>query len=157
MSDLISRVGVASCDMLCEPPSVTTVCQLFAQSIQTQYNTSGVSDGGRMYVVSLWSPKKCYGVSLAYGPSGTGKTMSLRCGLALFGAHNQHIFQQGILQFFANRCSESTGIDDPSHTNDLAELLLSVTKRANITRGTNKPQSSPIVAANFSLQDKVSH
>ena len=58
VSDLISGVGVASCDMLCEivqPPSVTTVCQLFAQSIQTQYNTSGVSDGGRMYVVSLWS------------------------------------------------------------------------------------------------------
>ena len=97
----------------------------------------------------ILSTKKCCGVPLAYSPSGTGKTMSLRCGLALFGAHNQHIFQQGILQFFANRCSESTGIDDPSYTNDLAELLLSVTKRANITRGTNKPQSSPIVAANF--------
>ena len=54
------------------------------------------------------------------------------------------------------------GIDDPSHSNDLAELLLSVfngtkrgTKRANITRGSNKPQSSPIISANFSLQDKA--
>ena len=44
------------------------------------------------------------------------------------------------------------GIDDPSHSKELGELLLSV---FNISRGSHRPQSSPIIAANFSLQDKA--
>jgi hypothetical protein len=68
------------------------------------------------------SIKKCCPVTLGFRPSGTGKTISLRCALALFGVHNQHMFQQCTLQYYASRCSECTipfGIDDPSHSNEL--------------------------------------
>lgn len=170
VSDLVSGVGVASRELLCDivnPPSTKAIQQLFKLLPKLfKHNTipavlvMGAACMAFHYGLVIATKKSC-GVPLAFGPSGTGKTMSLRCGLALFGAHNQHMFQQGTLQFFSNRCSECTvpfGIDDPSHSNELAELLLSVfngTKRANISRGSNKPQSSPIIAANFSLQDKA--
>ena len=167
VSDLVSGVGVASRELLCDivnPQSTEPVCQLFELLPKIfKHNTVpavlvlGAACMAFHYGIVIATKKSC-GVPLAFGPSGTGKTMSLRCGLSLFGAHNQHMFQQGTLQFFSNRCSECTvsfGIDDPSHSNDLAELLLSVfngTKRANIARGSNKPQSSPIIS---SLQDKA--
>ena len=109
----------------------------------------------------ILSVKKCCPVPLAFGSSGTGKTLALRCALALFGAHNQHMYQHCTLQYYTSCCSESLipfGIDDPSHSKELGELLLSVfngTKTANISRGSHRPQSSPLIAANFSLQDKA--
>ena len=164
VSDL---VGVASRELLCDivnPQSTEPVCQLFELLPKIfKHNTVPAVLVLRTacmafhYGIVIATKKSC-GVPLAFGPSGTGKTMSLRCGLSLFGAHNQHMFQQGTLQFFSNRCTVPFGIDDPSHSNDLAELLLSVfngTKRANIARGSNKSQSSPIIYANFSLQDKA--
>lgn len=170
ISDLVSGVGVASCDLVCDivvPSSTNAVCELFKLIPKLfKHNTipavfmMGAACMAFHYNNIIATKKSC-GVPLAFGPSGTGKTLSLRCALALFGAQKQHMFQQGTLQFFSNRCSECTipfGIDDPSHSNELAELLLSIfngTKRANITRGSNKPQSSPIIAANFSLQDKA--
>ena len=109
----------------------------------------------------IMSIKQFCPVPLAFGASGTGKTLALRCSLALFGAHNQHIFQHCTLQYYSSRCAECSipfGIDDPTHSNELGELLLSVsngTKRATVGRGSETPQSSPIITANFSLQDKA--
>ena len=109
----------------------------------------------------ILSTKKYCPVPLAFGPSGTGKTIAIRSALALFGAHIQHMYQHCTLQYYTSRCAECSvpfGIDDPSHSNELGELMLSVfngTKRANISRGSQTPQSCPIIAANFFLQDKA--
>ena len=137
VSDLVNGVGVASSELVCDinPPSSEAVCNLF-RLLPTvfKHNTipavlvMGAACMAFHYGIIINTKKSC-GVPLAFGPSGTGKTMSLRCALALFGTHNQHMFQQGTLQFFANRCSESTvpfGIDDPSHSNELAEQYLMV-------------------------------
>jgi len=105
------------------------------------------------------STKKCFPVPLTSGCSGTRKTLALRCALALYGAHNKHVYQHCTLQYYTSRCSESSipfGIDEPSHSKELGELMLSVfngTMTGNITRGSHRPQLSPVIAANFSLQE----
>jgi len=105
------------------------------------------------------STKKCFPVPLTSGCSGTRKTLALRCALALYGTHNKHVYQHCTLQYYTSRCSESSipfGIDDPSHLKELGELMLSVfngTMTGNITRGSHRPQSSPVIADNYSLQE----
>lgn len=85
------------------------------------------------------STEKCFPVPLTSGCSGTGKTLALRCALALYGAHNKHVYQHCTLQYYTSWCSESSipfGIDDPSHSKELGELMLSVfngTMTGNIT------------------------
>lgn len=170
VSDMVSGAGVASYSLVCDvitPPSTAPLNELFNLIPRVfKHNTIpavlmlGAACMSFHYGL-IMSVKKCCPVPLAVGPSGTGKTIALRCALALFGAQNQHIYQQCTLQYYSNRCAEASipfGIDDPSHSNELGELLLSVfngTKRANVSRGTQKPQSCPLIAANFSLQDKA--
>ena len=93
-------------------------------------------------------------VPLAFGPSGTGKTIVLHCALALFGAHMQHIYQRCTLQYYASRCAECS----IPFGNEHSELLPSIsnnTERATVTHGSNQPQSSPMISADLSLQDKA--
>ena len=170
VSDFVSGSGVASVDLICEeciPPTTDSLCQLLDIMPQVfKHNTipAVLMLGAAcmaFHYTQIQATKKCCGVAIAFGPSGTGKTLSLRSALALFGAHNMHLFQHCTLQYFAARCAECSipfGIDDPTHTKELGELLLSIfgsTKTANISRGFRKPITSPIISANFSLQDKA--
>lgn len=44
-----------------------------------------------------------------------------------------------------------------SHSNKLWLSVFNGIKRVNVSRGTQKPQFCPLIAAHFSLQDKVTH
>lgn len=170
VSDIVSGEGVASYSLVCEivtPPSTIALGELFeVMPIVFKHNTIPAvlllgAACMTFHYSDILSMKRCCPVPLAFGPSGTGKTLALRSALALFGAHNQHMYQHCTLQYYTSRCSESPipfGIDDPSHSKELGELLLSFfngTMTANISQGSRRPQSSPIIAANFSLQDKA--
>ena len=170
ISDMVSGAGVASYNLVCDvvtPPSTNALHELFSLLPTVfKHNTIpavlmiGAACMAFHYKV-IMSIKQFCPVPLAFGASGTGKTLALRCSLALFGAHNQHMFQHCTLKYYSSRCAECSipfGIDDPTHSNELGELLLSVsngTKRATVGRGSETPQSSPIITANFSLQDKA--
>ena len=170
VSDIVSGDGVAPYSLVCDiitPPSTAALSELFEvlpnvfkhNTIQAVLMLGAACMS--FHYSTILSIKKCCPVPLAFGPSGTGKTLALRCALALFGAHNQHVFQHCTLQYYTSRCSGCPipfGIDDPAHSKELGELMLSVfngTKTGNITRGSHKPQTSPIIAANFYLQDKA--
>ena len=90
--------------------------------------------------------------------SGSFVRYHLRLALAKLFHFDVHLRSQAVYLHSAILCAECSipfGIDDPTHSSELAETLLSIsnsTKRATTGRGSN---SSPIIAANLSLQDKV--
>lgn len=143
-----SGEGVASYSLVCDvltPMSNAALRELFEVLPKVfKHNTApamlmlGTACMTFHYGIVL-STEKCFPVPLASGCSGTGKTLALRCALALYGAHNKHVYQHCTLQYYTSWCSESSipfGIDDPSHSKELGELMLSVfngTMTGNIT------------------------
>lgn len=148
VSDIVSGEGVASYSLVCDvltPMSNAALRELFEVLPKVfKHNTApamlmlGTACMTFHYGIVL-STEKCFPVPLASGCSGTGKTLALRCALALYGAHNKHVYQHCTLQYYTSRCSESSipfGINDPSHSKELGELMLSVfngTMTGNIT------------------------
>ena len=94
------------------------------------------------------------------GDSGTGKTLSLACALALCGQE-----QTGALMktkattdaFILERCSCSTlpfSLDDPQKMEDIGDLLIGICNgrlTGNLKSGTRRPRSCPMLACNFSV------
>ena len=102
---------------------------------------------------------KCMGcpIVVATGPSGTGKTTSIRAALSLFGRTS--IFSKGTNAGILERATRSTipfGIDDPakckSNNLDLGELCIDLyngQKTVNMRTGSCRPMSTAIMATNF--------
>lgn len=144
VSDIVSGEGVASYNLVCDvltPMSVLfeVLPKVFKHNTAPAMLMLGTACMTFHYGIVL-STKKCFPVPLASGCSGTWKTLALRCALALYGAHNKHVYQHCTLQYYTSRCSGSSipfGIDDPSHSKELGELMLSVfngTMTGNISR-----------------------
>ena len=95
------------------------------------------------------------------GPSGTGKTTSLRSGLSLFGAHETRFYSRGTKEKYALHCCESSfpiGCDDPLSPEQTGQLLVDLCNGAKITtvkHNNIKPLSTVIVSANFSMSEKA--
>ena len=94
-------------------------------------------------------------VPIAFGPSGTGKTTALRCGLSLIGAYPDRFFSHGTKEKYLELCSTMSfpiGIDDPSFQKDVDKLVVDLfngAKSGNISRGERLPITTAIIAANF--------
>lgn len=100
-------------------------------------------------------------IPIAFGPSGTGKTTSLQCGLALVGSYPNRLFSRGTKQKYLELCSGSSfpiGIDDPSFQKDIDSLcvdLFNGAKSGSITRGERLPTTTAVIAANFATSASI--
>jgi hypothetical protein len=94
-------------------------------------------------------------IPIAFGPSGTGKTTALRCGLSLIGSYPDRLFCSGTKEKYLELCTVSSfpiGIDDPSiqkAIDSLAVELFNGAKSGNITRGIRLPLTTAVITANF--------
>ena len=111
------------------------------------------------YTTMLKKIKSCP-VPLAFGNSGTGKTTALLCGLALFGAHNNHFYckitKQRVLQLCASTAIP-VGVDDPQSKNEISRLMIDLyqgAKNSSITHGCSKPSTTCIISSNFPTVDQ---
>ena len=95
---------------------------------------------------------------VAFGPPSTGKTLSLRIGLSLFGADNQKNHYNNCSKAYCLlRSSVSTipfFLDDPKIASEIVELIICYfngTISANIVHGDTQPLTCPLFATNFSI------
>ena len=95
---------------------------------------------------------------VAFGPPSTGKTLSLRVGLSLFGADNQRNHYNNCSKAYCLlRSSISTipfFLDDPKIASQIAELIICYfngTIPANVVHGDTQPLTCPLFATNFSI------
>ena len=85
------------------------------------------------------------------GDSGTGKTLSLACALALCGQE-----QTGALMK-TKATTDSTlpfSLDDPQKMEDIGDLLIGICNgklTGNLKSGTRRVRSCPLLACNFSV------
>ena len=98
-------------------------------------------------------------VIVAYGNSGTGKTTSLKVGLALFGNCRRAIVRRATAAYIRDRCSLSTipfGIDDPSVPREVGEMLVDLFNGATSATCSHSfnPVGIPVVTANFSMAER---
>lgn len=104
-------------------------------------------------------------VPLAFGPSGTGKTTDLRCGLSIVGTHPgsrpSRFYSKGTLERYTDICSQSClpfAMDDPKSKNAISDLTIALFNGANGTtmkRGDVIPSSMAVIAANFTKSEEA--
>lgn len=100
-------------------------------------------------------------VPLAFGESGTGKTTSLRCGLAIVGAHPDRFYSKASLEKYCELSSGSSlpfGIDDPKSRTALGDLTVALfngAKEATIKRGEKVPSCMAVISANFTVSEQT--
>lgn len=99
-------------------------------------------------------------IPLAFGESGTGKTTALLSGLSLLGIQDTRFFskvtKEKILQLL---CSSGIplGVDDPQSKGEISRLIIDLfngAKSGTVTHGERKPQSTCVIAANFTTLDQ---
>lgn len=99
-------------------------------------------------------------IPLAFGESGTGKTTALLSGLSLLGIQDTRFFskvtKEKILQLL---CSSGIplGVDDPQSKGEISRLIIDLfngAKSGTLTHGERKPQSTCVIAANFTTLDQ---
>ena len=109
----------------------------------------------------------CCPIPVAVGASETGKSTALVAALSLFGCNDIGVSVKSSNAILLERaCStglpfgieEGKGSSSRSKTNqiDIAELIIDVSngsRSANMKTGTMKPQTVPLVASNFSMDD----
>ncbi len=104
-------------------------------------------------------------ITVLKGEPETGKSLTLRCALALIGAVLSSYYVKGTNAYFIERSAKSTlpyAIDDPllkgtsktskANSLDLQELIVDIyngAKSANANKGSRVPISAPYVATNF--------
>jgi len=97
---------------------------------------------------------------LAFGNLGTGKTTAFLCGLSLLGIQETRFYskitKEKMLQLL---CSSGVplGVDDPQSKSDTSRLLIDLfngAKSGTIVHGEKKPQSTCVIAANFTILDQ---
>ena len=98
-------------------------------------------------------------IPIIFGPPGTGKTTALRCGLSMIGIAESRFWSGGSKDKYLQLCCDSylpLGIDDPhskASISDLCMALFNFAQEGTIYRGTNKPMSTAIVVANFTVNE----
>ncbi len=103
---------------------------------------------------------------MAFGPTETGKSTSLRATLSLSGRHRAAFYSKGSTAYMMERAALSClpfAIDDPNMTTysgrkqlDVPELVVDLyngAKTANLRSGALLPCSAPIIATNSLPKD----
>ena len=96
-------------------------------------------------------------VTVAHGPSGTGKTTALLSALSLFGGqkNKNNFYSRGTKESFVSILARQTvpiGLDDPQSVKKISELLIDLfggAKNTSIRRGASKPLGTVLTSANF--------
>lgn len=100
-------------------------------------------------------------IPVLFGPVGTGKSLSLKIALSIFGGHTSRFFARGTKEKYIQILSNSQmpiGIDDPQQPKVIGEMIVDLYNGAlctTIAHGDLKPLTGPIIAANFSLAEEV--
>ena len=99
-------------------------------------------------------------IPLAFGESGTGKTSALLCGLSLIGAQETRFFSKLTKEKILHLCSKSNsplGVDDPDSKNDISRVFIDLyngAKSGTMVHGEQKPQSTCVISANFTVSNQ---
>ena len=94
-------------------------------------------------------------VTVAHGPSGTGKTTALLSALSLFGGQKNNFYSRRTKESFVSILARQTvpiGLDDPQSVKNISELLIDLfggAKNTSIRRGASKPLGTVLTSANF--------
>lgn len=92
---------------------------------------------------------------IAHGPSGTGKTTALHCGLSLLGVDDLRFYRNLTPSKALQLCATTNmplGIDDPDTKSNYCKLVMDLfhgAKKATISAGETKPISGMVVTTNF--------
>lgn len=103
----------------------------------------------------------CCAIPILFGPVGTGKSLSLRIALSIFGGQSSRFFTRGTKEKYMQYLSRSQipiGIDDPQQQKTIGEMIVDLYNGAlctTIAHGDLKPLSAPIISSNFSMEDEV--
>ena len=93
-------------------------------------------------------------VPIGCGPSGTGKTTALHCGLSLLGADDLRLFHHLSPAKAIPLCSLTNlplGLDDPDTKVNFSSLIIDLfngARRGTLMSGEMKPISSIVVSSN---------
>ena len=98
-------------------------------------------------------------VPLLFGKSQTGKTTALVSALAMLGCHRNTLYSRGTKEAYLSKCCSSVfpiGCDDPQSQATTGQLIVELFNGAKCTtvkHGDQKPLTSTIISANFSLSE----
>lgn len=99
-------------------------------------------------------------VTLAFGKSGTGKTISLRCALGLLGADDVRFFHNVTPAKALQLCSQTSlpmGYDDPDTNKGFSALIMDLyngARKATISGGEQIPSSTVVISSNMAPIDQ---
>ena len=111
------------------------------------------------YSTFMKTMKSCP-ITLAYGPSGTGKTTALHCGLSLMGADDFRFFREVTQPMVQKLCSETSiplGIDDPDSKGSFSKVVMDVYgggRKNTFARGETLLKSTVVISSNFPTVDQ---
>ena len=114
-----------------------------------------------MHYRTIIEHNMCCAVPIMFGPVGTGKSLSLRIALSIFGGHTSRFFTRGTKEKYMQHLSSSQapiGIDDPQQSKTIGEMIVDLYNGAlctTIAHGDLKPLTAPIIAANFGMADEL--
>ena len=106
------------------------------------------------------SKLKCCPIVFAFGPSGTGKTTALQCGLSLLGADELRFFRDLSPAKVIQLCSSTSiplGVDDPDSKAGFSKTIMDLyngAKKGTISKGEVKPTSTVIISSNITPLDQ---
>ena len=96
-------------------------------------------------------------VTIAYGKSGTGKTISIHCALGLLGANDSRLFHNVSPAKAFELCSTTSipmGYDDPDTKKGFSSLIIDGARKATISAGEQIPKSTVIISSNIAPIDQ---
>ena len=111
------------------------------------------------YTQFMKTMKSCP-ITLAYGSSGTGKTLSLHAALSLMGADDNRFYREVTPAMVTNLCSVTNiplGVDDPDSKGAFSKVVMDVyggAKKGTISRGETRPISTVVISSNFPTVDQ---
>lgn len=85
-------------------------------------------------------------ITLSYGPSGTGKTTALHCGLSLMGADDTRFWRDATPALVKKLSSETNmplGVDDPDSKSAFSKIIMDIYGGAK--KGEEKPAQSQLL------------
>ena len=113
-----------------------------------------------LHYQSMLKKLKFCPIPLAFGESGTGKTTALLCGLSMLGIQEFRFYskvtKEKILQLLCYS-GVPLGVDDPQSKGDISRFLIDLfngAKSGTMTHGDKKPESTCVIAANYTTIDQ---
>ena len=114
-----------------------------------------------MHYSTIIERNMCCAIPVLFGKIGTGKSLSLRIALSIFGGRNSRFFTRGTKEKYMQHLSKSRipiGIDDLQQQKTIGEMIVDLYNGAmctTIAHGDIKPLTAPIISSNFSMEDEM--